>query len=70
MQEDGAPLGLCVSNIEGQSGLNGVFTKDCLVCMLDAADINQLYVLSPFIESLLDSICGESKVCAVTKVFT
>lgn len=59
---------LYIRNSQGSKGLNGMFTDGALADMLDAADIKQLVMISPFIGALIDRACAESHTCLFTTV--
>lgn len=50
--------------------MNRVFINDSLDCMLEAAYIKKVDIISPFIGALIDRTCTESDTCPITAVFT
>lgn len=50
--------------------MKGLFTDDGLAGMLEAADMQKIYIQSPFLVALLDRVCRESDECPFTTVLT
>lgn len=47
-----------------------MFNDGGLAGILEGADIKKLNIISPFIGSLVNRVCGEDETFPITKVFT
>lgn len=70
MYPDWTKVGLDICISEGRKRLNSVLTDDCFGGILEAADTKELYMISPFIWSLLDLVYAESHSTPITTIFT
>ena len=72
IQSESATPGFQVDFSSGKSSsiLNGFYTCDGIVGMLEAADFSCLDQVFPFIGALIDRLCGEVDQCPTTTVMT
>lgn len=66
---DGTQIGLYIRNTEARLRLNGVLIDGGLAGTLEAADIKNLDMISPFIGVLLVRVCAESHTFQSKKVY-
>lgn len=70
MIDDRARLGLYMKNYDGKASMEGIFTKDRLTGMLEAADMKPIDMISPFAVALMDCVSGPVNTCPNTNMFT
>lgn len=66
----GVCLGFYITNSDVKAGMDGMFSKDGLNSILDAAVLKRIDMISPFVGALMDPVSAEANMCPILTIFT